>query len=44
MAGQSTRAFMLYIAYKRTCIAQCMQPVTYGAWLWLRGLSNQRPW
>lgn len=43
-ARKAQKVFMLYVAYKRTCAAQCMQPVTYGAWLWMRGLSDQRPW
>jgi len=41
---ESTFAFVNYVAYKRKCAAECVVPVTYGAWLWLRGLSNQRPW
>jgi hypothetical protein len=43
-AHYAQECFMLYISYKKACAAECTQPVTYGAWLWLRGLSNQRPW
>jgi hypothetical protein len=40
----STKCFMTYIAYKRSCAVECTVPVSYAAWLYLRGLTNIRPW
>jgi len=40
----TTQAFIHYIIYKRHCKRDAIEPVTYGAWLWLRGLSDQKPW
>jgi len=40
----ATKAFLNYVAYKRACAAECTAPVTYGAWLWLRGFDVARPW
>lgn len=43
-ARLAQEAFILYIAYKKSCRAECITPATYGAWLWLRGLSSIKPW
>jgi hypothetical protein len=36
--------FIRYVTYKKHCARECMQPVTYAAWMWMQGLTNTRPW
>lgn len=40
----TTEVFLLYVTYKKHCYREATQPVSYAAWLWLRGVSDQRPW
>jgi hypothetical protein len=42
--NHTTECFLLYVAYKRHCKAEATHPVNYRTWLWLRGISDERPW
>lgn len=42
--NHTTEIFLLYVAYKKHCSAEALFPVSYRTWLWLRGISDERPW
>lgn len=44
MLNHTTEIFLLYVTYKRHCNVEATYPVSYSTWLWLRGVSDERPW